>query len=50
MRYGSRVCRAIQGKEWHPSTHLGVVATKTGAFESLLMTVGQFTTFLYVDK
>ena len=39
IRYGSRVSRAIHGKEWRH--HLGVVAIKIGAFWSTSTAVSQ---------
>ena len=37
---------AIQGKEEHPSFHLGVVAIEKGAFGSPLTTIATFTYFI----
>ena len=42
--YGSKVSRAILGKEWSSSLHLNVVAKEKGAFESSSTTVGQLKT------
>ena len=42
---------AIQGNEYHPHLHLGVVATEKGAFGSPSTTVAYFTSFiLYTNK
>ena len=37
IRYGSRLCEAIQGKQLWPSLHLGVVAIEMGAFGLALL-------------
>ena len=39
--YGSKVNGAIQGKEYHPFLHLGVVAIENGAFKLPSTTVNQ---------
>ena len=52
IRYGSKLSRAIPGKEYHPLLHLGIVAIKKVAFGSPLIMVGQFTHmkhYLYMD-
>ena len=45
IRYGSRISGAIQGKEYHPPLHLGVVAIEKGAFGLPSTTVSQLTNF-----
>ena len=47
IRYGSRVSRVIQGKEYCPPLHLGVVAIEKEAFGSPTTRVVNFT-FTYI--
>ena len=45
----SKVSEAIQGKEWLPTLHHGVVAIEKGTFGSLSTTVTNFTYFYWLS-